>query len=292
MSTPVKPTVPTYVESEYSLSFFQSVIQSFFLTLIAELGDRTFIMLIILTNRTSAFTVLLASVIAEVGMNILAMLMGFGIDLMLYKNIIDYLIGTLIFLLFGLWLLMKNLFSKSGKGVQSFEQELKSLTEKQNNSKINKQKEMEEIKEIKEEDENEELLLGDQIKEERKGYVNIQDGQEESSQLINQQNQQLKQDHKFFDKTWFVAIMSSMAIAECGDRTQFTSMSMAAVFDFKGVFFGSGCALILTCVLGVFLGKYIIRILHEKFLNCILGLILVFYASEILYSKIKGVNMF
>ena len=34
-------------------------------------------------------------------------------------------------------------------------------------------------------------------------------------------------------------IMSTMAITECGDRTQFSSMSMAAIFNFYGVLIGS-----------------------------------------------------
>ena len=64
-----------------------------------------------------------------------------------------------------------------------------------------------------------------------------------------------------------------MFISECGDRTQFTSLSMAAIYNFYGVVIGTSSALIITIFLGVFLGKYLIKYLKEKTLNAILGVI-------------------
>lgn len=299
MSAP-KVVSPAYVETEYTLGLGQSIIQSFFLTLAAEIGDRTFILLIILTHRTSAITVLLASVLAELGMNIIAMILGFAIDILLYKNIIDY-IGIIIFMIFGLWLLIKNLFSPDEKDSKSFDEDLKSLNDKNTfipMTKINSDRKLETIFEDNNEDKEGDKELNDNLlnNNEQKDTENIKVGEDnqedegdDDTNLINNQIQKPRPTE--FDSTYFWAIISSMAIAECGDRTQFTSMSMAALFDFKGVFIGSGSALILTCVLGVFLGEYVIKHLKERVINCLLGLIFVFYSTEIYYSKIQGVNL-
>ena len=54
MNTPLnnQTPFPPYVEPNYNISYLLSIIESFFLTLFAELGDKTFVMLIILQLKT------------------------------------------------------------------------------------------------------------------------------------------------------------------------------------------------------------------------------------------------
>ena len=55
------PTLEPYVEKDYDLNFKLSIFESFLLILIAELGDKTFIMLIILQLKTNCITVFTSS---------------------------------------------------------------------------------------------------------------------------------------------------------------------------------------------------------------------------------------
>ena len=55
------PTLETYVEKDYDINFKLSIFESFLLILIAELGDKTFIMLIILQLKTNCITVFTSS---------------------------------------------------------------------------------------------------------------------------------------------------------------------------------------------------------------------------------------
>ena len=222
------------------------------------------------------------------------MLFGYGIDLMLYKNVIDYIIGLYIFSFFGLYILFQNLFMTSE--IKSTKKELEDFEEpeaaKGRKSIAQKPTEMKEINEEKKEGEgNEERLLEDNEQNQKElvkdVVVNIED--EEKEKLLTKEKEQ--NNHPFFDKAYFFGIMGSMAVAECGDSTQFTSMSMAAVFDFRGVLIGSTSALILTIILAEFLGKYITKIISERVLKCFLGITLIFYAAEILFQKIEGVTL-
>ena len=114
-----QPIIEPYIEKQFTLGFIPSIIQSFCLTLFAELGDKTFIMLIILQMKTNRITVLCSSLLVQLGMNLLAASIGFSIDYMLYKNLIDY-VGILFFLVYGFWLVGEGFHSSE----ESFESEL------------------------------------------------------------------------------------------------------------------------------------------------------------------------
>ncbi|MCQ2818512.1 MAG: TMEM165/GDT1 family protein [archaeon] len=298
------PVIEPYVEPEYHLGFLSSILQSFILTLVAELGDRTFILLIILTYKTTHGTVLSAAIVAELGMNILAMLFGLAVDILLYKNLIDYL-GIMIFTIFGVWLILNNISAS-----QTFDSDLQYI--KEHEKPIGQPKPYKAIskqltliqEDLNDEEGAEELLSGQEQKEGEEQRLKTDSNKERNDTENNEVTPMVEStpiEHKLSREeeekmetrgTWFKAIVSSMALAECGDRTQFTSMSMAAIFDFKGVLIGSGAALVLTCFLGVYCGSYVTKILREKVLNIILGLVFLTYAGEIFYSKYYGMPLF
>lgn len=124
-SVPVTPiNYPPYVEHDYDINYYLSIIESFLLILIAELGDKTFVMNIILQLRTNKVTVFWAASLAQVLMNIFAIFIGFTIDYCLYKNLIDYF-GILFFVIYGLFLLGDSFGVES----KSFEKELANIEE-------------------------------------------------------------------------------------------------------------------------------------------------------------------
>ena len=102
------PLTQPYVEKDFDINFKLSIFESFLLILIAELGDKTFIMLIILQLKTNRITVFISSLFAELLMNIFAIYLGYLIDLLLYKNLIDY-IGIMIAFIYGFFLLGASL---------------------------------------------------------------------------------------------------------------------------------------------------------------------------------------
>ena len=115
-----QPFLPPYKEPNYNINYLLSIIESFFLTLIAELGDKTFVMLIILQLRANQVTILYSAIFAELIMNITAIFFGYFIDYLLYKNLIDYL-GILLFITYGIFLLGNT---RKKEDLEMYEKEL------------------------------------------------------------------------------------------------------------------------------------------------------------------------
>ena len=277
MTTNLNSTLPypgyiPYDQRNFSSSFLPSMLHAFLLTLVAELGDKTFIMLIILQLKANKSTVLCSSLFAQIGMNSIAIFIGYAVDYMLYKNFIDY-IGILFFFVYAIWLIGESLHSSD----QSFEKDLDVFAQNKQMHKRSSSKiifrELTPIPEIARDDsKNPEDMTTPLLdyKNFRESVIVEQPGEDE-----NERN----------EPKMFWAIFLSMTLSECGDRTQISSLTMAAIYDVYGVLCGSCAALVCTVVLGVFCGKIVIKYLHEKFLNLVLGVLFFIYAVEIYMRK-------
>lgn len=307
-----EPVVTPYVEKEFSLSFVFSILQSFILTLTAELGDKTFIMLIILQLKANQITVLCSSLMVQLSMNVIASCIGFSVDYMLYKNLIDY-VGLISFLIYSIWLIGEAFHSSE----KSFEKELATEKELNEHRFVEEKKEISDVKTTltiipemsrddskfpddtlstpllegklifrnNKEDNDDEFLLSNRS-DKINCLVHYSGRSNNSNNSRNKKEKEEKSESKNkINKTMFLIIAKSMFISECGDRTQFTSLSMAAIYNFYGVVIGTSSALIITIFLGVFLGKYLIKYLKEKTLNAILGVIMFLYALQIYFHK-------
>ena len=118
---PLNTNVP-YSEKNFVIGFWSSVIHTSILIFFAELGDKTFIMLFILQLRTNKSTIFFSALCAEILMNIIACFMGFFIEYLLYKNLIDYL-GILFFVIYGIFLILSGLKASD----DTFEEEIESI---------------------------------------------------------------------------------------------------------------------------------------------------------------------
>ena len=274
-STP--PQTEIFVENKFQLPFEFSALQAFIIILLAELGDKTFIMLIILQMKTNQITILTSALLAEIFMNCIAVFLGFGIDRMLYQNLLDY-IGLMIFFFYGLFLIGDS-FQDSAESFEA--QILEAENPNEDNEKDNKN-----LQVIPESNENE-LTTPLIEKEDYKNENLISFGPGDTlgvKETINDNEEKRKNENEI-DFKIFWTIFSSMCISECGDRTQFTAMIMSGVYEMWGVLLGSCLALTCSVFLGVFLGKKLIKYLHESVLNFILGVIFLGYSIQLYLGK-------
>ena len=271
------PQTEIFIENKFQLPFEFSALQAFIIILLAELGDKTFIMLIILQMKTNQITILTSALLAEIFMNCIAVFLGFGIDRMLYQNLLDY-IGLMIFFFYGLFLIGDS-FQDSA---ESFEAEiLEAENPNEDNENDNKN-----LQVIPESNENE-LTIPLIEKEDYKNENLISFGPGDTlgvKQTINENEEKRKNENEI-DFKIFWTIFSSMCISECGDRTQFTAMIMSGIYEMWGVLLGSCLALTCSVFLGVFLGKKLIKYLHESVLNFILGVIFLGYSIQLYLGK-------
>ena len=311
------PLTEPYVEKDYDINFILSIFESFLLLFIAELGDKTFIMLIILQLKTNRITVFISSLFAELLMNIIAICLGYLIDFLLYKNLIDY-IGIMIAFIYGFFLVGASFREED----ISFENELvlnqknyeTSFTDLLEESKVEKKEESlknsryplnAKLEPISEVDASKEESKHFQIRKdghnfasaEPKKFTGPKKNEEElkknDSELIEALNEILdknKEDEEDtnIDVNVFWTIFRTMVLSEFFDRSQISALSMSSIFNFSGVLIGSCIALSLSCYLGAYHGKDIIKILKEKVLSFLLGCIFIAYGIQVYIGKKKS----
>lgn len=356
MNTPLnnQTPFPPYVEPNYNISYLLSIIESFFLTLFAELGDKTFVMLIILQLKTNKVTIFYSALLAELLMNISSIFIGYFIDCLLYKNLIDYF-GIMFYIIYGFFLLGNT---RKDEDMEVYENELllveeinenmgnydigdkeyqlllensvhhngiekqedTSSLEDQKNYEIQKIKAMsrkaplkEELDIIPESDDiskedtfNYESIKNknlekktpskniDEILKKETTISNTDENEEnETNNNIDENNfneallkkvkKEIKGENIDFSVFW--TIFSTVALAEFGDRTQMFSLSMSSIYNLTGVLIGSCCALICSCILGVYYGNKILKKIKVSVFDFILGLLLLTYGIQIFVSK-------
>ena len=303
------PSAEPYVEKDYDINFKLSIFESFLLILIAELGDKTFIMLIILQLKTNRITVFMSSLFAELLMNFLAISLGYLIDFLLYKNLIDY-IGILIAFIYGLFLVGASFreedISFANELVLNQKNYETSFTDLLEESKVEKKEESlknsryplnAKLETISEVDASKEESKHFQIGKEghnfggsKKNVVPQKRNEENDAELIEalneilDKNKEEEEDTKV-DVNVFWTIFRTMILSEFFDRSQISALSMSSIFNFSGVLIGSSIALTLSCYLGAYHGKDIIKVLKEKVLSFLLGCIFIIYGIQVYIGK-------
>ena len=307
------PMLEPYIEKDYDINFKLSIFESFLLILIAELGDKTFIMLIILQLKTNCITVFTSSLLAELLMNFLAIALGYSIDFLLYKNLIDYIV-ILIAFIYGFYLLggsfreenisfSKELALNQKNYETSFTELLKeSKVEKQEEKLINQRYNLnEKLETISEVEASKEETKKFQIKKEGYNFPKVDNSINTTNNEIKRDDTELeislneileKKDEESheLDLESFWTIFKTMIISEFFDRSQISTLSMSSIFNFSGVLIGSSIALTITCYLGAYQGKRIIKILKEKIISFILGCIFIIYGIQVYIGKKKYDN--
>ena len=298
-----------YVVPDFRINYYLSIMESFILTLMAELGDKTFIMLIILQLKANKATIYFASLSAQLLMNILSVFVGFAIDHLLYENLLDH-IGMLFFITYGLFLLgavFKSdeqsfesellMVEKMDKNEEDWENEEKYKllidNENQKNNKIIDLKQNLDI--IPEADSKDEITTNIKFTKNQSNNLSMSDNENNNIDLENKndngflkKNNTQKTKGESIDFSIFSTIFCSMALSEFGDRTQMISMTMGALYNLTGVMIGSCFALVCSCTLGVYLGAKIIKYLKERYLNFVLACLFLFYGIQVLKSKRGG----
>ena len=80
----------TYVENQFATFFGLSLIQTFLVIFLSELGDKTFILIMVLKIKsTNSKIVFFASIISMFFINSISIFVGYCMDVFLYQNFID-----------------------------------------------------------------------------------------------------------------------------------------------------------------------------------------------------------
>ena len=109
-----------YIENKFNTYFLLSLVQTFVVSFISELGDKTFLLILILKIKHSNInTVFWSALLAMTSINLISIVIGLLLDIFLYQNFIDIL-AIAVFVLIGLTQIINSFEMKS----KTFEEEM------------------------------------------------------------------------------------------------------------------------------------------------------------------------
>jgi putative Ca2+/H+ antiporter (TMEM165/GDT1 family) len=248
-------TNTTVVRDDIKFPFGTSVVKSFSVTFMAEVADKTFILLLFYSMRMAKVKLILLSLVSLLGMNLLTVILGGSIPLLLYANFIDW-VALILFFIFSI-MLFEEAYHMDNKT-------LKTRYDKYT-KKHQKLKEQALMRTLSEPDPSlRERLLSEGDAEIEHIQTNVP--QQEDPRLV-----------------W--SFFTSLMVAECGDRSMFSTLLIAAVYDFWGVLLGSTVAHIICILLAIFMGSFLSNYVTEKQTNYIGGALFLFFAIEMVLLK-------
>lgn len=112
--------------------------------------------------------------------------------------------------------------------------------------------------------------------EEDQGYKQLSDNEEGKVQKPEEKGVL----RKCVELFWF------LAISELGDKSEITTIAIAALYDFYGVLCGTMLAYACTIMIAIFVGHIVSKFLSEKQMGLIGGIVFLLFALQILLYKL------
>ncbi|XP_034560883.1 transmembrane protein 165 [Notolabrus celidotus] len=242
---PVGPAVAENDPSKGNLGFIHAFVASISVIIVSELGDKTFFIAAIMAMRYNRLTVLAGAMLALGLMTCLSVLFGYATTII--PRIYTYYVSTALFAIFGIRMLREGLKMSPDEG----------------------QEELEEVQaEIKKKDE--ELQRTKLLN----GSPDV-----EAGTMAPQ-----KKWHSFISPIFLQALTLTF-LAEWGDRSQLTTIILAAREDPFGVAVGGTLGHCLCTGLAVIGGRMIAQKISVRTVTIIGGIVFLAFALSALFIK-------
>ena len=278
-------------QNQFNLSFIYSFFKKFVLILIEELGINSFFILIFYQNKINKFIILFSSFIGELIFLLINTLIGYSFNLLINKNIIDYLaiillISYSLFLLFNLYLKEKN-FSEIPENEKKIILPPKISNNQninlKNSNKVNKSLSV--IPEINEDSNIDENSLNTPLLENFTNKIVSQNENNQNEYSFGNYDSQIQTEEQLNEESIFKLIwiiLYKIIFSELGEKVQVCNIILSATFNIKGVFLGSLFALITFCFFGVFVSnEFISKFFSQRLFKFISAIIILIYGIEI-----------
>lgn len=245
-----RPIGPVSTEDDTkkgNLGFIHAFVAALSVIIVSELGDKTFFIAAIMAMRYNRLTVLTGAMLALAVMTCLSVLFGYATTII--PRIYTYYVSTALFAIFGIRMLREGLKMSPDEG----------------------QEELEEVQaEIKKKDE--ELQRSKLVN----GAPDVEAG---SGTTLPQ-----KKWHSFISPI-FIQAFTLTFLAEWGDRSQLTTIILAAREDPFGVAVGGTFGHCLCTGLAVIGGRMIAQKISVRTVTIIGGIVFLAFALSALFIK-------
>ncbi|ESP02137.1 hypothetical protein LOTGIDRAFT_212670 [Lottia gigantea] len=221
-----------------NLGFIHAFIASLSVIIVSELGDKTFFIAAIMAMRHSRLTVLIGALGALVVMTILSALLGFATTVI--PRIYTYYVSSILFAIFGLKMLKEGWYMSADEGQEEYEEVQADLRKKE--------------------------------EERERQNMPVQDME---SGIIRTPGRSF---FKGILSTIFLQAFVMTFIAEWGDRSQITTIILAAREDVYGVMLGGFLGHGLCTGLAVIGGRMIAQKISIRTVTLIGGVVFLVFA--------------
>ena len=299
-----------------SNSFLQSFASSFSFVFITDLTDKSIFLIILLSQKVPTQILLITAALSILSMNFLSILAGSYITKIIPELYID-IIACILFITFG-FLSMKESFQKDNEAKNLIEKTKKEMSDSEDS---NNYVLMNEDNETTNYESNSELKFNSHLRTNSNmsdlsnfSYINssnynsLNGGGDSSNNLPNyhniknnDNNSKIKliirndSDKSDSEKEKFnsdnevsfgliIRIVSMLCLADMGDKSQITVITMAAIYNIYGVLIGSSLALMITISLAAFFGSWICNKIKPSILLFSGGIIFLVFAAEVLLN--------
>ena len=298
-----------------STSFLQSFASSFSFVFITDLTDKSIFLIILLSQKVPTQILLITAALSILSMNFLSILAGSYITKIIPELYID-IIACILFITFG-FISMKESFQKDNEAKNLMEKTKKEMSDSEDS---NNYVLMNEDNETTNYESNSELKFNSHLRSHSNmsdlsnfSYINssnynsLNNNSDSSKNLpnyhnikINDNNQNRliirnESDKSDSEKEKFnsdnevsfgliIRIVSMLCLADMGDKSQITVITMAAIYNIYGVLIGSSLALMITISLAAFFGSWICNKIKPSILLFSGGIIFLVFAAEVLLN--------
>lgn len=223
--------------------FIRSFFSGYCLIFISEFLDRTFFLNMIYALTHSFIKTFTISSITLLSLNTAALILGNSLPIFFYKNIIDW-IAVIVFFFIGIVLIYDGL-TVDGQVIYQDYKEVEKSVKKQSEDNLDKK--------IIEKSRTDEL---------------------------NQELIERNKEEPAFDTTW--SFVTSLILAECGDKSQITGVVIGAVYIFYAVWLGTTLGY-LTCIfLAIWSGHLLSSKITKRQIHLVSGVFFILFGISYL----------
>ena len=298
-----------------STSFLQSFASSFSFVFITDLTDKSIFLIILLSQKVPTQILLITAALSILSMNFLSILAGSYITKIIPELYID-IIACILFITFG-FISMKESFQKDNEAKNLMEKTKKEMSDSEDS---NNYVLMNEDNETTNYESNSELKFNSHLRSHSNmsdlsnfsyinssnynslnnnndsnnnlpNYLNIKNNDNNQNRLIirNESDKSDSEKEKFNGDNevsfgLIIRIVSMLCLADMGDKSQITVITMAAIYNIYGVLIGSSLALMITISLAAFFGSWICNKIKPSILLFSGGIIFLVFAAEVLLN--------
>ncbi len=234
------PTGPT---------FWHSTGESFFMIFLAELGDRTFILIAIFAMKYGRSLIMLPCIVFLILLHCVSVFIGLLFPFLFSPVFVAYL-SFIVFMAFGIYMFYEA-WNMSDE--EDTPQHIESLNKKNNGI----------------EDELEDPLLGEESRVEHQLHIS---GSIEHMLVDDANNYKI-----------VITVLTAIFLAEWGDRSQLGAIVLTATRNMMGVIIGGGIAIGLCAGLAAYAGQFLTKYVSVRHLTYVGAGLFVFFAFESIF---------